>query len=375
MTVTAKTSGIPDEFITKIALIAKDHCCFILIRPVNKLSTALLQGLIIAKGLDIHGKSADWGPQAGYIPFDSSLSKMAGGKEGKIKKAQKENDEALKKSNISKKKLTIEVNRFNDLKKSKLLPDELEVNSECICKKIDPCSKKVLASQKFLLKRDSDDKTKLHVQIWVEKDKKDGKGKEWVWDDVWVMGYGSGKNVTAVTADLDLFAVCPHYSLLKSSSECRTGTKNGMGFITPFEEKIVKEINDKCGKMIVLHGAENHNIKYVQDAKGSRKLTVFCPSGGSVMMNLPKFANANAALLKRGFVARVNPSWRTLNDQLIDVKGKVAYKVLSPQVRGDRSIPKPLLESHFAGKKALPIGDTGKSPNLKKFLDDYVDWG
>jgi hypothetical protein len=47
-------------------------------RPVNSLATQLLEQGYPTKGLNIKGKSSDWGPMAGFIPVSQEFSKITG---------------------------------------------------------------------------------------------------------------------------------------------------------------------------------------------------------------------------------------------------------------------------------------------------------
>jgi hypothetical protein len=71
-------SGIVKQHAHKIAEIAKSRNEFILIRPVNKDATQLIEENYGTKGLHIKPKSSNWGPQAGFICVDSNLSKCHG---------------------------------------------------------------------------------------------------------------------------------------------------------------------------------------------------------------------------------------------------------------------------------------------------------
>jgi hypothetical protein len=61
-------------------------------RPVNSLATQLLEQGYPTKNLHIKGKSADWGPMAGFIPVQQKLSKLAG-VENEFKKIKKSDAE------------------------------------------------------------------------------------------------------------------------------------------------------------------------------------------------------------------------------------------------------------------------------------------
>lgn len=73
-----KKSGLVPDHVEKFLKIASTQKTFLLFRPVNPMSTSLIASGFGTKGLDIHSKSSDWGPQAGFICVDQTLSKKWG---------------------------------------------------------------------------------------------------------------------------------------------------------------------------------------------------------------------------------------------------------------------------------------------------------
>lgn len=71
-----EASGIVPEHARKIAEVASANDCVIAIRSVNKLSTELIAEGYTTKGLNVKGKTSDWGPQAGFICCDQKFSKI-----------------------------------------------------------------------------------------------------------------------------------------------------------------------------------------------------------------------------------------------------------------------------------------------------------
>jgi len=81
-------SNMPDVWVDAMSKTAKDRGEVIFIRPVNKHSKKWLEsGEAIGKGMDVKGKTSDWGPMAGLIPADQSLSKI-GNKRNYVEKVQ-----------------------------------------------------------------------------------------------------------------------------------------------------------------------------------------------------------------------------------------------------------------------------------------------
>jgi hypothetical protein len=70
--------GIVGSHLIILADLAKKNDVVFGFRPVNSLATQLLEQGYPTKGLNIKGKSSDWGPMAGFIPVGQEFSKLAG---------------------------------------------------------------------------------------------------------------------------------------------------------------------------------------------------------------------------------------------------------------------------------------------------------
>ena len=69
-------TGIVPAHLIPLQRVASEHNCIIGIRPVDKLATALIEAGHPTKGFHIKGKSASWGPQAGFICVEQRFSKL-----------------------------------------------------------------------------------------------------------------------------------------------------------------------------------------------------------------------------------------------------------------------------------------------------------
>lgn len=80
-------SGIPENHMVLLQRIAVEHKSIIAIRPVERHNTTLILAGYPTKSLHIKGKSANWGPQYGFICVDQRFSKLRGRDPQKIHKA------------------------------------------------------------------------------------------------------------------------------------------------------------------------------------------------------------------------------------------------------------------------------------------------
>jgi hypothetical protein len=82
-----QTSGIPESHMALLQGIASEHKSIIAMRPVEPHNTSLILAGYPTKGLQIKGKSANWGPHYGFICVDQRFSKLRGRSAEKIQKA------------------------------------------------------------------------------------------------------------------------------------------------------------------------------------------------------------------------------------------------------------------------------------------------
>ena len=69
-------SNMVEEHLDAFLEEAKEMDSIMLFRSVNPNSTELIRQHFRTKGMSVKGKSADWGPHAGFIPVDQKFSKM-----------------------------------------------------------------------------------------------------------------------------------------------------------------------------------------------------------------------------------------------------------------------------------------------------------
>jgi len=294
MSVQPSESGITSTHIQKIQEVAKSLKCFIMVRPVNTLATGLIEDNYPVKGLDIHGKSSDWGPQAGFVPWDQSLSKAAGIPE-KVKKGNEENAKDIKQKQVVRVPLVITGDRLKQLRDY--------TKKEKTNAFVSPDAEK---GDAFKLIRDS------KIQFKLSKCKTGDQyevlyGKDF--EPLEVMGYSEAE-LKMVTADYDLFAVCPYYRTISKSSEVTQLKNRGLkGILSRYHEKVIQDINSKCRPKnpVVKHGAELSNPHPQED----KQIVMFTATGTSRMIvNDPATrGKIFADLIKRGFHIYVNTKW------------------------------------------------------------------
>ncbi|EPW8572846.1 CyaA/EF/ExoY family adenylyl cyclase toxin [Morganella morganii] len=107
-------TGIATEHLAPLQALAEEQQLVISFRPVETTATGLISAGYPTKNFTIKGKSANWGPMAGFIPVDQFYSKLCGEKH-KIELMDKKVAECLRHGHASKNILQITDSRINEL--------------------------------------------------------------------------------------------------------------------------------------------------------------------------------------------------------------------------------------------------------------------
>ncbi|UKW64629.1 anthrax toxin edema factor (plasmid) [Bacillus anthracis] len=203
-----KASGLVPEHADAFKKIARELNTYVLFRPVNKLATNLIKSGVATKGLNVHGKSSDWGPVAGYIPFDQDLSKKHG-QQLAVEKGNLENKKSITEheGEIGKIPLKLDHLRIEELKENGII---LKGKKE-----IDNGKKYYLleSNNQVYEFRISDENNEVQYKT------KEGKitvlGEKFNWRNIEVMAKNVEGVLKPLTADYDLFALAPSLTEIK----------------------------------------------------------------------------------------------------------------------------------------------------------------
>lgn len=206
--VAVEGSGLVPEHVEKFKNVAKERNTFIFVRPVNKLATSLIKKGAATKGMNVHGKSSDWGPAAGYIPFDQDLSKKHGNKEA-VEKGNTDNEESLQEhmNEISTVKLKLDNNRIEELKMEGLISIGAKEMDNGKNYNIIKTENSIYDFRIDILSQDVQYKTKDGIHTIL--------GEEFGWKDLEVMAKVINGDHKPLTADYDLFALSPKLTEIK----------------------------------------------------------------------------------------------------------------------------------------------------------------
>lgn len=79
MSMNEQESGITDKHIEALEGLMSEKNTFLFVRPTEYDSTLLIKEGYATKSMDIHHKSSNWGPMAGFVPCDPAFSKKLTG--------------------------------------------------------------------------------------------------------------------------------------------------------------------------------------------------------------------------------------------------------------------------------------------------------
>src|SRR4051812_7529283 len=74
----ADDAGMLDAHVDATRHVAVTNNAFIFIRPTTMDAKRLIEYGYSTKSMDIHHKSSDWGPMAGFVPVNHALDKKRG---------------------------------------------------------------------------------------------------------------------------------------------------------------------------------------------------------------------------------------------------------------------------------------------------------
>jgi hypothetical protein len=204
-----KQSGIVPEHALQFSTVAQRNNQFILFRKVEKWATGLIKENFATKDLHVKGKSSTWGPQAGFICCDQSLSKLHGSPAATLENFNHKIEESVSHGFAVRAPLVISPKRLTALASM-------------------GATESVAQGQggRWIVKAKGETFQLLPLELAKAEQKaavnrfwdKDGL---WVFREVTVRGQIKDLNLVTVlanrdraplTADYDLFAICPHLS-------------------------------------------------------------------------------------------------------------------------------------------------------------------
>ncbi len=108
-------TGIAPAHLIPLQKVSSENNCIIGVRPVDKLATALIEAGHPTKGFHIKGKSASWGPQAGFICVEQRFSKLENASPERIAKFNLQTQACITEGHAAAVPLEVSQSRLHDL--------------------------------------------------------------------------------------------------------------------------------------------------------------------------------------------------------------------------------------------------------------------
>ncbi|MCL6270353.1 CyaA/EF/ExoY family adenylyl cyclase toxin [Sansalvadorimonas sp. 2012CJ34-2] len=128
-----ENQGIPRSYLEKTQKVADELGIIVAIRPVELICKTLIEEGAESKGLNIKGKSSNWGPMAGFIPFDQKFSKVAAIKDpaeraAAIEKYNTKNEASVREGHATVEHLALSQKRMDELTGMGILHGAVRIN-------------------------------------------------------------------------------------------------------------------------------------------------------------------------------------------------------------------------------------------------------
>jgi hypothetical protein len=298
MPLTPDNCGITARHIGVIQNIARERQSFIFARLVNRDSTTLIDEGYRTKKLDIHAKSSNWGPMAGFICVDSTLSKVVSEGAEKIRRNEQAVREGLHHAGVGQVQLAISLNRADELARKGRIPGGWAPGVPFAL----PIPGQGGRSLRFRIGEDGSRAEPLRKRPVYVGQRDDALAP------LMVLGYRQGEEVIAVTADYDLFAICPHHSApgFQLGRVVQVHEQGALGTLSTFQRTIKDLINQRCGPPdVVNHGTELNNPFPENEAQ----IAMFPPGGNHRLVPRGKLHQIFGDMTIRGFHVYVNDLW------------------------------------------------------------------
>ncbi len=385
--ITEQESGIVDSHATAIAKTAAEQNTFIFIRPTEYDSTILIRAGYATKSMDVHHKSSNWGPMAGFVPCDSAFSKKCDGKPNPNEHEHKH--AAAHPVLLSLKPELLASHQKIEFQEGYLLEnlnggDKLAVpfvakrlNASagvgaakakfeafqsighlpeykfCTAKPIDFGNKSTL----FCLLRKADQ----WLVYWVSWEGETGR-----LNPLRVFGYPQNGTLNPVTGDYDLWMVAPHFSHFDTHATVRLEKDvHGESAASGFTLSLIGRMNTSCGRKdnpVFNHGAEAQNYGFTQALDWN--LAMFTPGGGGYMVRMNQIPGILGDLQKAGYLVVVNKRYGEIDPRMMGAADKRGMPALSEIRSGLDKMFKELEEikrTGNAGQVAKHVLSTGAS--------------
>ncbi len=361
MGVSEQHSGIFRDHVPAIEAVAHRHNTFIFVRPTEIDSTVLIGNGYATKSMDVHHKSSNWGPMAGFVPCDPAFNKKCDGRpnpnEHEHKHGKAHPVQLMLRPGVLDALLTDQRQRVVAAPGFELVHDpapgrlqqpwrvrrsgartdmqaararfetfqqggELPAHRFVLPQPTEPGNKSTL----FCLVQQRGD----WAVFWVEWPAS-GDG---LLHPLRVFAYPQGGGLVPVTGDYDLWLVAPHLSRLDGHYEVSLQhSPHGASAASSFVTALLGHLNLACGREdnpVFNHGAEAQNYGFTQALDWN--LAMFTPGGTSRMVRMNQMPAILADMQRAGYLVVPNKRYGEIDPHLMGAADKRDIAALREQV-------------------------------------------
>jgi hypothetical protein len=275
----------------------QEENAFLFLRPTELDSTRLIRAGYATKSMDIHDKSSNWGPMAGFVPCDPAFSKLAEGQPDPTKTG------------------------FDHMH-GEAYPVQLFLTDELVTTFIkDGKIAQVRPAEKFAQIGRGDNRYFKAGAAMPTGPKStlfalSKAGNDWLvwWNQgkefhpLFVWGYLTDGKLVPVTGDYDMWMVAPHVtSWTRHGGSDLVTDPHGESAASLYTTVLIRKMNQACGRSgnpVFNHGAEAQNYGFTQ--KLDARVAMFTAKGTSRMIEMTDMPKVLADLQNAGYLVLWN---------------------------------------------------------------------
>jgi toxin LF subunit len=325
MSVDERRSGITAEHIAAIEDLMASENSFMFVRPTEFDSTILIKAGYATKSMDVHHKSSNWGPMAGFVPCDPAFNKKCDGKPNPQEHEHKHGAAnpvqlALTQKLLSSHEKIEAVDGFVLAKSATAGKLDIPWVVQRVAKgHVGGLTSKFEASasgggglptHRFYNAKPTELGNKSTLFCLIEK------AGEWLvywvsWNGdtgnlnpLRVFAYVQNGRLNPVTGDYDLWMVAPHMKHMAAHLLVKAQVdKHGSSAASPYTLRLIGALNLACKRAnnpVFNHGAEAQNYGFTQNLDWD--LAMFTPAGTSRMVRMGEMPKILADLQRAGYL-------------------------------------------------------------------------
>jgi len=340
-----RDSGITDKHEIALQNLMKEQNTFLFVRPTEYDSTLLIKEGYATKSMDIHHKSSNWGPMAGFVPCDPAFSKKLDGNPDPtklgVKHAKAHPVQLFLKPSLlnghpkirKEKSYVLEQGPTGGLaafgyQRFTVKPISAAGMSGMLTRTSAQATSGGLPPHRFVRDRNASG-TGTRATLFCLIKKGDSWLVYWVkWQDptarsgrlhpLNVFAYPGPGGLNPVTGDYDMWMVAPHISHMPKHSKINAVVDaHGSSAASIYITELIKTMNAACGQAntpVFNHGAEEQNFGFTQTL--DQKLAMITPGGTSRMVLMGLMPNIMADIQNAGYLVIWNKSYGSVDPKL-----------------------------------------------------------